>query len=99
MTVEENFEFRCSETVQKFNKYLRILSPWLKQILNSTVLKCFKMKDFHRHLRKCRILSPWLKKNKMKDFHRYLRESESTFTMVEENFELYGSEMLQNPFP
>ena len=44
-----------------------------------------------------RILSPWLKKisinssvlkyNKMKDFNRYLRESESTFTMVGDNFE------------
>ena len=62
MMVEIFFEFRCSETVQKkFHKYLRILSPWLKKILNSTVLKCFKMKDFHRYLRKYRILSPWLK--------------------------------------
>ena len=32
-----------------------------------------------------------LKYNKMMDFHLYLRESESTFTMVEENFELYCS--------
>ena len=30
----------------------RILSPWSKKILNSAALKCSRIKDFHRLLRK-----------------------------------------------
>ena len=51
-----------------------------------------------------RFLSPWLKKvssftavkySRMKDLHWWLG---NTFTMVEENFEIYCSEILQNDY-
>ena len=59
-----------------------ILSPWLKKILSFTALKCSRMKDFH-----------WLLGNTFTMVENF---SEISFTLAEESFEFYCSEMLQN---
>jgi len=88
--------------MKKIRRYFsEFCSPWLKKILNFDIPKSVKMKKKLRGYFS-KFCSPWLKKisnfnilksTKMKEFKQYI--CESSFTMVEENYEIYSCQMLQ----
>ena len=96
------FEFWWSEIVPEWRIsaiFLRIISPWLKKILNFDHLKFFQSEGFqpffweyfHHGWRTFWILIIW-SCSRMKNFSYF---SENIFTIVEENFEFDG-QWLQN---
>ena len=99
--VEEIFEFWCSEIHQNEgfqNVHHRISSSWLKKILDFDDLKCSRMKDFnmfitkylHHGWRNFWILMIW----NTPEWRISKRSSQNIFTMVEENFGFWWSQML-----